>query len=446
MLRYTRFGKLATAKCISKLLLSQILPEQTGCNWTCPCTENNHPLRVAPAGGTNLTRPDHPKQRGPCGRKHAFCGVIPPVNCLNNSGCGYTLQMNSVVNGMLTTSPRIGSTSFRTTDARYLKPADECQDHSLATSIYNDMSRLGTVFRRRFQIPYSMCVDLCQRYVIEADHRKSHDATGKTKKHDVRLLALGAFRLIGRDLVFNDLEALNGISATAKRAFFFSFLPWLAGLSTESIVLPRTAEELKHVSDPYRCIGVPGCAGSDDCVHIFWGMCPANLQSRCKGKEPRNVSSLVFELVSSHTKRILSVSGVQYGTDSDKTISRSDSAVLRIRKEGDILKESTFGYYTEDGSVAEEQGYYCIVDGGYNNWIELIAPFKQEPESSIAHIWSKQIEPVHMDVDCVFGILKKRFMILKHPMRLRKMESIEHVFLACAVLHNMLIDYDGRDD
>ena len=175
-------------------------------------------------------------------------------------------------------------------------------------------------------------------------------------------------------------------------------------------------------------------------------MCPANLQSRCKGKEPRNVSSLVFELVSSHTKRILSVSGVQYGTDSDKTISRSDSAVLRIRKEGDILKESTFGYYTEDGSVAEERGYYYIVDGGYNNWIELIAPFKQEPESSIAHIWSKQIEPVQKDVDCVFGILKNRFMILKHPMRLRKMESIEHVFLACAVLHNMLINYDGRDD
>ena len=25
------------------------------------------------------------------------------------------------------------------------------------------------------------------------------------------------------------------------------------------------------------------------------------------------------------------------------------------------------------------------------------------------------------------------------------MESIEHVFLACAVLHNLLIDYDGHD-
>ena len=147
------------------------------------------------------------------------------------------------------------------------------------------LSRLGTVFRRRFRIPYSMCVDLCQRYDIEADDRKSHDATGKTKKHDVRLLALGAFRLIGRDLVFNDLEALNGIGANCQTCILLFFFAVACGIVNESIVLPRTAEELKHVSDPYRCIGVPGCVGSGDCVHIFLDMCPANLQSRCKEKE-----------------------------------------------------------------------------------------------------------------------------------------------------------------
>jgi hypothetical protein len=45
----------------------------------------------------------------------------------------------------------------------------------------------------------------------------------------------------------------------------------------------------------------------------------------------------------------------------------------------------------------------------------------------------------------VFGTLKKRFMILKHPIHLQRLENIEHIFLACAVLHNMLIDYDGCD-
>jgi hypothetical protein len=128
----------------------------------------------------------------------------------------------------------------------------------------------------------------------------------------------------------------------------------------------------------------------------------------------------VFEVVASHTKKILSVSGVQYGTDNNKTISRSDSAILRIHKEGDILKELTFQYYKEDGSVAEEKnGYFYIVDGGYNIWIELIAPFTHEPELSIGHVWSKQIKSVRKDVKCVFSILKKRVMILK-MIRLRR--------------------------
>jgi hypothetical protein len=133
----------------------------------------------------------------------------------------------------------------------------------------------------------------------------------------------------------------------------------------------------------------------------------------------------MFEVVASHTKKILSVSGVQYGTDNDKTISRLDSAILCIRKEGDILKESTFQYYKEDGSVAEEKNeYFYIVDEGYNIWIELIAPFKHEPELSIGHVWSKQIELVRKDVKCVFGILKKCFIILKHPIRLRRLKPL----------------------
>jgi hypothetical protein len=155
---------------------------------------------------------------------------------------------------------------------RYLKPADECQDHLSATSIFNDNSCLGKVFRHRFRIPYSMFVHLCQRYAGEADYRKSHDATGKQKMHDVRLLALGAIRLIARDLVFDALEELNGISSTANRAFFFSFVPWLAGLSSSFIVLPRTVDELQHVSDLYRIVGLPGCAGSADCVHTYFGI------------------------------------------------------------------------------------------------------------------------------------------------------------------------------
>jgi hypothetical protein len=70
----------------------------------------------------------------------------------------------------------------------------------------------------------------------------------------------------------------------------------------------------------------------------FWDMYPANLQSRCK------------------------VSGVQYGTDNVKIISRYDSAILCIWKEGNILRDTTsFKYYKDDGSVTDKHGYFYIL-------------------------------------------------------------------------------------
>jgi hypothetical protein len=102
-------------------------------------------------------------------------------------------------------------------------------------------------------------------------------------------------------------------------------------------------------------VGLPGCVASGDCVNVFWDAWPAPLQTRCKGKE--KYPTLVFvEVVSSHTKTILSVLGVQYGTDDDKTNLRSNAAILRICKDGDILKESSFKHHLADGSEAEEKG------------------------------------------------------------------------------------------
>ena len=61
-------------------------------------------------------------------------------------------------------------------------------------------------------------------------------------------------------------------------------------------------------------------------------------------------------------------------------------------------------------------------------WVELIAPFKHEPDGTIAELWSDTVESIRKDVECVFGMLKKRFMILKHPMRFPKQQTIGMVF------------------
>ena len=44
-------------------------------------------------------------------------------------------------------------------------------------------------------------------------------------------------------------------------------------LSQEWLRLP-TEVELCHIMEVYTLLGLPGCIGSFDVVHIPWGMCP----------------------------------------------------------------------------------------------------------------------------------------------------------------------------
>ena len=56
------------------------------------------------------------------------------------------------------------------------------------------------------------------------------------------------------------------------------------------------------------------------------------------------------------------------------------------------------------------------------------------------------VESARKDVEWVFGILKKRFLILKHLIRIHDPCSIERIFRTCCVLNNLLLDFDGYTD
>ena len=60
--------------------------------------------------------------------------------------------------------------------------------------------------------------------------------------------------------------------------------------------------------------------------------------------------------------------------------------------------------------------------------------------------WSHNVESVRKDIECVFGILKKRFLFFKNPIRSHHPEAINDLFVTCCVLHNILLDYDGYDN
>ena len=62
------------------------------------------------------------------------------------------------------------------------------------------------------------------------------------------------------------------------------------------------------------------------------------------------------------------------------------------------------------------------------------------------HVYfSEWLESLRKDVECVFGILKARFRILKNAINYHYHEDVENIMFLCCILHNMLLTCDGLD-
>ena len=99
----------------------------------------------------------------------------------------------------------------------------------------------------------------------------------------------------------------------------------------------------------------------------------------------------------------------------------------------------------EDGIEKEKThfGYYYICNDGYHLWETLIPPYKHQIDGLDEMNWSHNIESVWKDIECVFRILKKRFLFLKNPIWIYHQEEIDRLFVTCCVLYNIILKYDG---
>jgi hypothetical protein len=93
--------------------------------------------------------------------------------------------------------------------------------------------------------------------------------------------------------------------------------------------MPRNMEEYTNVvGEYYTEMGLPGCVGSVDCVHIGWDMCPTQQQNMYKGKE--GYPSVAYEVICTSRKFIQSVSVGHPGSRNDKHIVRTDETVMSL--------------------------------------------------------------------------------------------------------------------
>ena len=128
----------------------------------------------------------------------------------------------------------------------------------------------GQLFRRRFRVPFPIFLDIVKKTRENNWFTEGEDAVG-IKAAPLELKILAVLRVLGRGYCFDGVEELCFISAEVLRVFFHKFCD-LFSRKYYSIYCspPSTKEEIAETTNIYSRMGLPGCIGSTDCVHIRW--------------------------------------------------------------------------------------------------------------------------------------------------------------------------------
>lgn len=304
-------------------------------------------------------------------------------------------------------------------------------------------SREGKLFRRRFRVPWDVFVDLLQKCkekkLFGENSLLQFDCCGSTIcPYAIKLL--GVLRILGRNWCCDDVAEATGMGETTVRRAFLDFCGNFVDNYYDTYVHRPEGEKLKRMMNVYARMGLPGCIGSTDCVHLKWDRCPVSLTNLCKGKE--GFPSLSYSCTVDHHRKILGVTRSNFGTRNDKTIVRLDSYITDVHYKR-IHEDIEFDVLI-DGVLVKRTGVYYLCDGGYHKWCCMMNPMKHT-SSRDDRLWSEWVESTRKDVECVFGILKGRFRFLRHGILLQSQDKVDTVFFTCCILHNLILQADGLD-
>lgn len=131
-----------------------------------------------------------------------------------------------------------------------------------------------------------------------------------------------------------------------------------------------------------------------------------------------------------------------------QTISSADLKILDIvcRWPGSVHDQTIFNNSLvktrfENGEFQD----FCLVgDQGYANTRFLATPL-MNPNTPIEQLYNESCIRTRNCVERKYGVLKRRFPCLSKGMQFKKLDRVQIVIVACAVLHNIVIDAHDRE-
>ncbi|GJX11870.1 ALP1-like protein isoform X1 [Tanacetum coccineum] len=184
--------------------------------------------------------------------------------------------------------------------------------------------------------------------------------------------------------------------------------------------------------------GFPGMIGSIDCTKWSWAQCPQAYRAQFSRGDSGSEPFILLEAVASQDLWIWHAFFGVAGSNNDVNVLRQ-SPVLNDLKVG---KAPEVPFVAND--VTYKWGYY-LTDGIYPEWAVLMKSISQPGSNDVKRIRYKQAhEAARKDVERAFGVLKKKWAIVRTPARSRSLKRITHLMYTCIILHNMIRKEKGK--
>lgn len=240
------------------------------------------------------------------------------------------------------------------------------------------------------------------------------------------LLSVGDFSGVSKSSVSNIVQKVSSAIALLRKDF---------------IKMPQTDEELHEASKSFYDMNkFPKTIGAIDCTHVkiqspgnnydykkrtyFAFTCPTFYCSSGGAnaeyfRNRKGIFSLNVQTVGSADLKVMNVVARWPGSCHDQTI--FNNSKLKMQLENNFYK-----------------GYILIADSGYANTSYMATPLL-ECHNPVEQLYNECIIRTRNVVERLFGVWKRRFPVLSLGMRL-KMETVQDIVVATAVLHNIAVD------
>ncbi|KAL7590059.1 hypothetical protein Lser_V15G39712 [Lactuca serriola] len=181
--------------------------------------------------------------------------------------------------------------------------------------------------------------------------------------------------------------------------------------------------------------GFPGMLGSIDCMHWSWSLCPNAWRGQYMRGDHKE-SAIILEAIASHDLWIWHAFFGPACANNDINV-LNQSPVFN-----DIYLGKSHDVPFKENEVAYKRGYY-LTDGIYPPLYVFVKSFTC-PNDPKRKKFKEAQESARKDVERTFGVLKRRSQVLTVGARSYEVKRLQHVMYACIILHNMILEDEGR--